>query len=232
MCQGPLKILFEDDEYVAVYKPSGLMVHHNRHNRNGPAALQLVRDMIGDFVFPVQRLDRATSGILLFAKSSSGAAAIAEEFRARRVHKSYLAVVRGHMPAEQTIDHPIGEKPDGSKIPAITHCTTLRKTELPFPCGPYATARYSLVQAVPETGRFHQIRKHLKHIAHPIIGDTCHGDGDHNRLFREKFGIYRLLLQAESLAFRQPFSGESIRIVIPPDDELLAAFENRVLPVP
>jgi len=229
----PMQILYLDDDLIAVRKPAGMPVHRGEGDRRDePTALKEARRLAGRHVFPVHRLDRATSGLLLFALSPESARSINEAFESRVVEKSYLAVVRGVVPPEGRIDRPLAEEPDrkngfvrGPERDAVTLFRRLATVELPFPVGRYATSRYSLIEAKPETGRRHQIRRHLKHLSHHIIGDTTYGDGRHNRLFRERFECARLLLAAVEMTFPHP-SGESLTLAAPPDAGFLSVLAS------
>jgi tRNA pseudouridine65 synthase len=225
-------LLYRDDDYVIVHKPAGLLVHRSPIDRRETRfALQLVRDLVGRHVYPVHRLDKPTSGLLAFGLSSPAARALAEAFAAGAVSKTYLAVVRGVVPDSGTIDHPLVEEldrygdplaePDKGPQAAVTSFRRLAEAELPFAVGRYPTSRYSLVAAAPQTGRRHQLRRHFKHLLHPIVGDTKYGEGRHNRFFRETFGCHRLLLAAVELAFTQPLSCQPLRIVAPPEGDYL-----------
>jgi tRNA pseudouridine65 synthase len=204
----PLPLLYSDERLIAVAKPSGLAVHRGS-SRERIVALTLVRDLLGRHVHPVHRLDQATSGVLLFALDPEAARRLQEQLAAGAVHKRYLALVRGIAPAEGVIDHPIPRDEDGPRVPAVTEYRRLGTFE-----------RYSLVEAVPRTGRRHQIRRHLKHISHPLIGDVRYGKGEHNRLFRERFGLCRLALHALEIAFAHPDDGRPLRIAAPVPDDL------------
>lgn len=217
-----IEILYWDDQLVAVNKPAGLLVHRSPLDPyEERCALQMLRDRVGRHVYPVHRLDKATSGVLLFALTSRTARLLADDFAARRVTKRYLAVVRGMTDGEGMIAHPLADEPArypalsrqgrGAKE-AVTSYRRLADAELPFPVGRYPTSRYSLVAAFPETGRRRQLRRHFKHIFHPIIGDTTYGEGRHNRLFREEFGCDRLLLHAYDLSFSHPVTGEPVSL--------------------
>lgn len=221
-----LTILYRDEHYIAVDKPAGLLVHRTRISEDSRFALQQLRDQIGRRVYPVHRLDRPTSGVLVFGLDSDAARRLVQLFEQRQVQKRYLAVVRGYTEASALIDYPLREEPHKPAQAAVTGYRRLATVELPIAVGRYATARYSLLEVRPATGRMHQIRKHMKHIFHPIVGDTTHGDGRHNRLFREQFGIYRLLLMATGLAFRHPYSGADLSISAAPDGELAGLFER------
>lgn len=185
-------------------------------------AVQTVRDQIGRHVYPVHRLDKPTSGVLLFGKDPEAAKAFSLILQANEVTKTYQAIVRGWTEGEDTIDYALKERLDKTtdskartdKPPqqAVTHFLRLSKTELPHPVGRYQTARYSLLSIQPETGRKHQLRRHFKHIFHPIIGDRKYGDRDHNAFFRSHLGISRLLLAATDLGFVHPFSKQNVLI--------------------
>ncbi|NTV94728.1 MAG: pseudouridylate synthase [Thiobacillus sp.] len=220
-----LEVIYRDDRLVAIDKPAGLLVHRTNLDRHETRfAVQLLRDRIGQPVWPVHRLDKGTSGILLFALDPEAAADLGRQFERGEVAKTYWAVVRGHPQEAGEIDHPLGRMPDeygyrGSNDvpqPAITRYRRLATVELPFCVDRYPTSRYALLELTPLTGRRHQLRRHMKHIAHPIVGDASHGKGRHNRLFQDKFGCHRLLLAAVRLAFRHPDDGRPVVISAPP----------------
>ena len=223
-----MKVLYSDAHYVAVDKPAGLLVHRSGVDRHETRfAMQMLRDQLGQWVYPVHRLDKCTSGVLLFALSPDAARRAGDLFTGGRVAKRYLAVVRGYLDEEGVIDYALAEPVDAmtdararvDKGPqhAVTRFTRLATAELPQPVGRYATARYSLAELMPYTGRKHQIRRHLKHVFHPVIGDTTYGDGRHNRFFRSKFHCDRLLLAARSLTFSHPYSGSAVTVEAPLD---------------
>lgn len=233
--EQPLEILFRDEHYIAINKPAGLLVHRSKIDRHETRfAMQLLRDQIGQHVFPVHRLDKPTSGVLLFALSPEDARQLSEQFNAGGVEKQYLAIVRGFAQEHDRIDYPLKErldkmtdaKADQNKPAqaAVTRYRRLAKAELPYPVGRYASCRYSLLELWPETGRKHQIRRHMKHIFHPIIGDTTYGDGKHNAFFRQQLHLHRLMLAATKLVFQHPFSGNSIELVAPLDAEFRQAY--------
>ncbi|MFW6428580.1 MAG: pseudouridine synthase [Desulfosalsimonas sp.] len=235
-----LETLYIDRDYVAVNKPSGLMVHRARGApQETEFALQMIRDILGARVYPVHRLDKPTSGVLVFGRHAEAASMLAEAFSTQQVSKLYLAVVRGHADTEGVIDKPLvkyreGKIRTGISQPALTRYMRLGKVELPYPVGPYNTARYSLLLIMPETGKFHQIRRHLQHISHPVIGDRAHGDSAHNRFFAEVFDCGRLLLTAVQLVFDHPYTGEKTNIRAPLDaafSRIIKSFAwNCVLP--
>ena len=230
MSENDLEILYLDDALIAVNKPSGLLVHRSEIDRHETEfALQRVRDQIGQKVFPVHRLDRPTSGVLLFALNSETARILCDNFSERTIEKHYLAFVRGYTNDAGTIDHAMTVEraykkgalatPIGEPQEAVTDYSTVERFELPHAVGRYQTCRFSLIQLQPKTGRRHQLRRHMAHISHPILGDTTHGDGRYNRFLREHFASHRLMLVAEKLILNHPISGESITITADPGDE-------------
>ncbi|MCO6479147.1 MAG: tRNA pseudouridine(65) synthase TruC [Phaeodactylibacter sp.] len=225
-------ILFEDEYLVAIDKPSGIMVHRTRISEDTRFVLQLLRDQLGRRLYPVHRLDRGTSGVLVFGKTREAAALLSEQFRDKGVGKKYLAIIRGYVEGEGTVDYPIARDASRPLREAVTHYTRLGQSEIPYAVGRYATARYSLVEARPVTGRHHQVRRHFAHIRHPVIGDKKHGDVKHNKFMREQWGISRLLLHASSLAFVHPVSGEKVSITAPLDDIFRTALGRLRLPAP
>lgn len=199
-----LTILYRDEQLVAIDKPHNLLVHKSRLSRDHLAVVQLLRDQVNRLVYPVHRLDRATSGVLLFALTPEAARFCGAAFETREVRKRYLAVVRGNPGTDGVIDHPL-RPPDGDlEQDALTRWSRLAGTELPDAAGPHATGRYALLEIEPRTGRQHQIRRHFKHLSHPLIGDTTYGDGRQNRFFRERFQCYRLLLHSADLWIPHP----------------------------
>lgn len=187
--------------------------------------MTLLRNQLGQWVYPIHRIDRGTSGVLVFAKDPESARLLATAFEERRVRKNYFAVVRGIAPQNAEVDSPIVEEPNRPSLEAHTSFTRLAEIELPFAVGRYPTSRYSLVEARPRTGRRHQIRRHMVHLRHPLIGDVNYGDGKHNRFFREHFGVHRLLLHARSLTFPHPEGGE-LCVEAPLSEELARLFER------
>jgi tRNA pseudouridine65 synthase len=220
-----IDVLYQDARLAAVAKPSGLVVHRSAQAPDRDTCLRRVRDQLGRRVHPVHRLDRGTSGVLLFALDPAAARELTATFARRHVRKTYLAVVRGFAPDAGEIDHPLVGA-DGRPDPALTRFTCLGRVELPFAVGRYPSARYSLVRAEPLTGREHQVRRHLRHIAHPVVGDVAHGDGRHNRFFRARFGLRRLLLHALRLELPHPDDGRTLALHAPPPAELRALFEE------
>lgn len=208
-----LEIIYEDDYLVAINKPAGLLVHKTKiATEKKHFALQMLRDQVGYKVFPIHRIDRPTSGVLLFAKSSESAKLLCDHFENREVEKVYYAIVRGYTEDTAEIDYALKNEENGKVQEAVTFYKTLEKVEIPVPVGRYETARYSLVKVKPITGRLHQIRKHFGHIRHYIIGDTSHGDWRHNRMFEEKYDCKNLFLHAYSLCFIHPFTKEKLQL--------------------
>lgn len=224
-----LPVLYADDWLAVIDKPAGLMVHDSALARGETDFVaDRLRAQFGRPVFLVHRLDRATSGCLLLAFEREAASALGKVLMSREFEKDYLAVCRGWPEEAFTIDYPLDGGPGKPlKKPAITRFRRLGQCELAHPSGGFETSRYALLLAQPETGRFRQIRRHLKHVSHHLIGDTSHGDGRHNRAFR-MLGIHRMLLHAQRLAFLHPVTGERVTATAPADRELanaLALFE-------
>ena len=216
-----LEIIYRDQYLVAINKPSGLLVHRSKIDPHETRfALQLLRDQIGQHVYPVHRLDKPTSGVLLFALSSEIARKVSEGFANHCVKKTYLAVVRGFAPEQGTIDHPLKDKADkfadrdkSMQTPAreaVSYFSRLATIELPIFVDRYPQSRYSLLEVQPVTGRKHQIRRHLKHIGHPIIGDAKHGKGVHNRFFQQHYDCGRLLLACTKLELIHPATNKTL----------------------
>ncbi|UAA39700.1 tRNA pseudouridine(65) synthase TruC [Paraneptunicella aestuarii] len=227
-----LNILYQDEHIVAVDKPAGLLVHRSMIDRSETRfAMQMVRDQIGQHVYTVHRLDKPTSGVLLFALSSDIARVLGEQFASNQVHKGYTAIVRGYIHEQGVIDYPLKEEldkiadkmadQDKEAQSAISHYEPVATFELPYPVGRYQTARYSLLKLYPQTGRKHQLRRHMAHIRHPILGDTTHGDGKHNVFVREQFGFYGLALNANRMSLRHPVTNQLLEIETSIDDRIL-----------
>ena len=213
---GALPILFRDETLVAVDKPAGLAVHRGWAGERDVAMMR-VRDQLGMHMFPVHRLDRATSGVLLFALSSEIASRLCESFTTHAVEKTYLALVRGIPPEAGLIDHPLPPGED-RHAPRVSAQPEYLRQEV--------FGRYSLIEARPRTGRLHQVRRHLKHIACPVIGDVNYGKGEHNRLFRDRYGLHRLFLHATRLCLPHPLTGGRLEIASPLPYELAAVIEQ------
>ena len=210
-----LDILYQDDFLIAINKPHGLLVHRSTIAADASEfELQLLRDQIGMKVNPAHRLDRATGGALLFAFDKETEIAMQQQFADNRVSKTYLAIVRGYAAADEDINYPL-KKENGVLQEAFTSYTTLKRAELPMPFGKHETSRYSLIEVKPSTGRMHQIRKHMSHVNHPIIGDTTHGCNKQNKLFRERWAMTTLMLHASKLSFKHPVTGAEVIIEAP-----------------
>jgi tRNA pseudouridine65 synthase len=208
-----LEILYQDDDIIAVNKPANLAVHRSKFVGPDDAFLiDMLREQVGGDVYLAHRLDRATSGVLLSARSKETAGALGEQFMGRSVQKRYLAVVRGWPdPDSGSIDYALpGSRDTGPRKEAVTDYQRLGVVEVPIALGRYESQRYALMLASPRTGRFRQIRKHFAHIHHPIIGDSQHGRGDHNRLFKQYFASHRMLLHAMELLFDHPVDGQKM----------------------
>lgn len=223
-----LQIIYQDEHYIAINKPNGLLVHRTKiAEEQSVFALQMLRDQINQHVFPVHRLDRKTSGVLVFALSSEAAKALNQQFSDRTTEKVYWAIVRGFPPESGIIDKPLKSE-RGNLQDAETHYQTHGQFTLPIPMGKYPTCRYALVQIQPKTGRMHQIRRHFNFINHPIVGDYKHGDYRHNQLFIKEFEAGEMFLHAKSLSFRHPFLNQLITISAPfqpPFLEMMQRFE-------
>jgi len=207
-----LEILYQDDYLVGINKPNGLLVHRSSIATNTDIyALQLLRDQLNKKVFPCHRLDRKTSGVLIFALSKEIQKTMNDAFMNSEISKSYMAIVRGFTEDKGMIDYALTN--DKEKIQdAVTHYKTLSKSEIPVPLGKFKSSRYSLVEVVPITGRMHQIRKHLAHIFHPIIGDRPHGCNKQNKLFLDKWGMNEMMLHAENIKFVHPITKVAVEI--------------------
>ncbi|WP_192867857.1 tRNA pseudouridine(65) synthase TruC [Thaumasiovibrio subtropicus] len=223
-----LDILYQDEHYVAVNKPAGMLVHRSWLDRHETQfVMQTLRDQIGQHVFPLHRLDRPTSGVLLFGLSSEAANKMMPVFAEHRLTKTYHAVVRGWITQGDRLDYPLKEELDKiadkqtqqDKAPqdAVTVYAPLARVEVPIATGRYETSRYCLVRMLPETGRKHQLRRHMHHLSHHIIGDVNHGDGRHNRVFRQHYDCHRLMLHASRLVFTHPYTEQKVDIYAPVD---------------
>ena len=232
-----LPIAFRDEHLVVVHKPSGLLVHRTSLDAHETRfALQLLRRQLRQRVYPVHRLDKGASGALLFALRPQIAATLGESVRQGGLKRSYLAIVRGHTPEEGAIDRPLEQRRDPAEPSgrrdaaarerdddeiepgtrdALTHYRRLATVELPHRVDRYPTSRYSLLELRPATGRRHQLRRHLSHASHPILGDSTYGKGRHNRLFTELFDSRRLLLACVELRFEHPVSSRPLTVTTP-----------------
>lgn len=224
-----LEVLYQDQHLIAINKPTGWLVHRSWLDRHETRfIMQTVRDQIGQYVFPVHRLDKPTSGVLLMALSSEVACLLAQQFEHHAIEKKYHAIVRGYVNAADIIDYPLTEEKDkiankyASKISqpqaCITHYSPLARVECAIEIGRYPTSRFSLLALQPKTGRKHQLRRHMAHIRHPIIGDTTHGDLRQNRGVAHHFATNRLMLHASYLSFKHPITGDKLQLTANWDD--------------
>lgn len=214
-----LSILYQDKYLVAINKPHGLLVHRSRIATDAEEfALQILRDQIGEKVYPAHRLDRKTSGVLLFAKDETTNSTLQELFRESKMHKTYWAIVRGFMDEEGDIDYALNNGKQDQEARTSYRCLEHFEIDLPF--GKHPTSRYSLVELTPDTGRFHQLRKHMAHLRHPIIGDRPHGCNKQNKLWKTHFDMTTMMLHAKHLSFE--FQDNSISL----EAELSPAFRQ------
>jgi tRNA pseudouridine65 synthase len=205
-----LEIIYQDEVMVVINKPTGLLVHRSPIAADASEfAIQVLRDQLGQKVYPVHRLDRKTSGLLVFALNEEVNKHLQMAFMNRKIDKKYVALVRGFIAEKGTIDYALTNEA-GKVQDALTHFKLLQKFEIEIPNGKFTTARFSLVEVEPETGRMHQIRKHFAHIFHPIIGDRPHGCNKQNKLFLEKWGMNSMLLHASELTFKHPISNQEM----------------------
>lgn len=228
---NPLLELYRDEALLVVHKPAGLLVHRSPIDKHETEfALQYARALNGGaHVYPVHRLDRPTSGVLVFARDAGIARVLGLSMMSGKVSKTYLAMVRGWPPGEGEIDYPLRDEPEDRRLKgqeqpireARTRYRTLATTEIPVAIEKYPTSRYAMVELFPETGRKHQLRRHMKHISRPIIGDANHGRGRHNRYFAERFGEGRLMLAATRMAFAHPVSGTPMAFEAPLEESFL-----------
>lgn len=222
-------ILHLDDHVVVVDKPAGMPVHRSHMVGDGDVYLiDRVREVVPGPLHLIHRLDRGTSGAVLIGRNAEVAGVLGRQFMARDVDKRYLAVCRGWPDEEGEIDYPLpGVRENSERKPALTRWRRLHTVEVPIAINRYPQQRYALVEAMPETGRYRQIRRHFAHLRHPLIGDTSHGRTEHNRLYKQYFGVHRMLLHAWRLGFTHPYDGTRIEIEAPLDAEyagLLARF--------
>lgn len=217
-------ILYRDDEICVVDKPSGLLVHSRPENRGERCLMKIVRNRINRFVYPVHRLDRGTSGVMVFALSPEIARQLALQFEARTVEKVYWAVCRGYTSSLQAIDRPLGSSSGKSKT-ALTQVETLSTAVIPVCIDRYPSSRYSLISASPKSGRYHQIRRHLAQSNHPIIGDGQHGAHRHNTYFGNRWEK-RLLLFSRRLRFQHPLTGSPCQFKAPISPSLQPLFSD------
>ena len=223
-----LEIIFEDEYLIAVNKPNQVLVHHAYHSRNVAdemSLLQLIEAQLQLKVFPIHRLDRKTSGIILLAKATVYVAKFQELFTSNQIEKKYFGVVRGFSPDTKLIDSPVKGRDAKVHKEALTHLKTLANIVLDIPVKPYDSSRYSLVELIPKTGRMHQLRIHMNKISHPLLGDAKYGDKNHDTMFVNNFGWRNLFLHAGQLSFVHPFTLKKIRLKASFTEDWLALFK-------
>lgn len=237
-----LKIIYHDKSIVVVHKPPGLLVHKSAIDKYETEFLvQQLRDQIDQQVFVVHRLDKPTSGLMVLGLDKASARALSMSFAERNTYKEYMAIVRGYA-TDQVIDYALKEKldkmtdskanPNKEAQEAISNLEVLASSEIEKPVGRYDSARFSAVRLIPRTGRKHQLRRHMAHISHPIIGDTTHGDGKQNKFAREHLQVNRLALVATKLSVPHPISSELMSFTTQIDDDLqpvFSIFESKAL---
>lgn len=224
-----LEIIFEDDYLLCVSKPNNVLVHHAYHSRNvadEASLLQIIKNETDLKVYPIHRLDRKTSGIILLAKEKEYVAKFQELFTNDVIQKTYFGVVRGFSPDVKTIDSPVKGRDANVHKDALTELKTLANITLDIPVKPYDSSRYSLVQLSPKTGRMHQLRVHMNKISHPLIGDAKYGDKNHDVMYAENFGWQNLFLHAGKLEFTHPFTSEKLILKASFPEDWLALFDE------
>jgi tRNA pseudouridine65 synthase len=224
-----LEIIFEDEYLLCVNKPNNVLVHHAFHSRNvadEDSLLQIIENEKGLKVYPIHRLDRKTSGIILMAKQKEFVSKFQELFTNNEIQKTYYGIVRGFSPDTKTIDTPVKGRDANVHKDALTYLKTLEKVTLNIPVKPYDSSRYSLVELSPKTGRMHQLRVHTNKISHPLIGDAKYGDKNHDVMFDENFGWKNLFLHAGKLEFTHPFSSEELILKASFTEDWIALFKE------
>ena len=224
-----LEIIFEDEHIICVNKPNNVLVHHAFLSRNvadEDSLLQLIAKEFQIKVYPIHRLDRKTSGLILMAKEKDFVSKFQELFIAKEIQKIYYGIVRGHSPETKIIDSPVKGRDANVHKEALTHLKTLANITLDIPVKPYDSSRYSLVELSPKTGRMHQLRVHSNKISHPLIGDTKYGDKNHDLMFDENFGWKNLFLHAGILKFTHPFTAEELTLKGNFPKDWIALFEE------
>ncbi|MDO9276123.1 MAG: pseudouridine synthase [Lutibacter sp.] len=209
-----IEILFEDDHIIIVNKPNNVLIHNSYYARNiqEETLLDLLFEQFGCPFYPVHRLDRKTSGVLMLAKHKEDVSVFQWLFNANQIQKTYLGIVRGFVDISVLVTSPV-KNPD-TKVykDAETFCEPILTKLLDIPVIPYENSRYSLVKLTPATGRMHQLRIHMNKISHPIVGDYKYGDRFHNRMFEKEFGCQNLFLHAYTLHFTQPITNVNVSI--------------------
>lgn len=225
----PLEIIYQDEYCVLVNKPNNVLVHHAHHSRNKSdedSLLQLLDKELGDKYYPIHRLDRKTSGIILLATKTEYVSKFQELFTDDKIQKTYYGIVRGHAPESKVIDSPVKGRDADIYKEAETHLRLLNKIVLDIPVKPYDTSRYSIVELKPKTGRMHQLRIHMNKISHPLINDAKYGDKNHDMMYEAQFGLTNLFLHAGSLEFKHPFTQDNLNLKASFPKDWLALFER------
>jgi len=203
-----IEIIFEDEFIIVVNKPNNFIIHESHYARNirETTLLQFLEQQLGYPVYPAHRLDRKTSGVILLLKSKDNVSQFQELFNSKSIQKTYYAIVRGFSPDNGIIDSPVKNDDTGIYKEALTHYKSVNNIELNIPVHPYDNSRYSLIELKPQTGRMHQLRKHMNKINHPIVGDYKYGDRFHNRMFETEFECIYMFLHAYTLDFTHPIT--------------------------
>ncbi|WP_440881081.1 pseudouridine synthase [Tenacibaculum sp. C7A-26P2] len=224
-----LEIIYKDEFIVCVSKPNNIVVHHAYHSRNvieEQSLLEKIYDEFGEKMFPIHRLDRKTSGIILLARNKKAVSSFQQLFIEDKIKKTYLGIVRGHSPERLIINSPVKGRDAKVYKNAETLLETIDKTIQKIPVKPYETSRYSLIKLTPKTGRLHQLRIHTNKISHPLIGDPKYGDKNHNIMYQKKFDCYNLFLHAYSLKFMHPLTKKELKLVAKLPDEWNIIFKR------
>ncbi len=208
-----MKILYQDEDMCIIDKPPKVFVHYNRLEPETPNCVDELRAILGTEVYNVHRIDRATSGAVIFALNKENAAELSRQFRDGDVEKHYIAVVRGHLDEDIEIKRPVRRSKKGPRVDAHSRVRSLALSVIPEALGPFDEIWYSLVEVELFTGRYHQARSHLRSVDHPVLGDTTHGDGTQNAYLRDNFGIGDLLLRAYRICLDHPQTGERIECI-------------------
>lgn len=213
-----IEILYEDEYFVCVSKPNNVLIHHANYSKNVSNELSLIEllyNQLDQKLYPLHRLDRKTSGILILVKDTKHVSKFQKLFYDNKIKKVYYGLVRGYTPNNLQIDTPVKGRDSNVYKEAETILETIESFELNIPVKPYKTSRYSLVRLTPKTGRLHQLRIHMNKISHPLIGDPKYGDNNHNIMFSDKLTISNLFLHAYSITFQHPFTSKEITLKAP-----------------
>ena len=224
-----IDIIYKDAFCVVVSKPNNVLVHHAPHSRNKSdeaSLLQLLAQQTGEKYYPIHRLDRKTSGILLLASDTKHVSRFQELFTHHRIQKTYYGIVRGHAPVSKIINSPVKGRDASVYKEAETHIQRLETVTLNIPVKPYDTSRYSLIKLEPKTGRLHQLRIHMNKISHPLVNDAKYGDKNHDIMYEQNFGWTHLFLHAGSLKFVHPFTDKEMYVQAPFPEDWLALFDE------